>query len=80
MFTAVTVNFVPLLAPANQMTYDPQQFFNAALAIVGGVGVGVLSFRLCHRCRRRCATCRLLALTVRICCNASPRRPVDAGR
>ena len=26
MFTAMTINFVPLLAPANQMTYDPLKF------------------------------------------------------
>jgi len=39
IFVAMTANFIPLLAPANQMSYDPQQFYNAALAIVAGVGV-----------------------------------------
>jgi hypothetical protein len=33
-FIAMTANFVPLLAPANQMTYDTVQFYNSALAIV----------------------------------------------
>jgi uncharacterized membrane protein YccC len=67
MFTAVTVNFVPLLAPANQMTYDPQQFFNAALAIVGGVGVGVgvLSFRLLPPLSPALRTRRVLRLSLR---------------
>ena len=44
--TGVTVSFVPLLSPANQMTYDLQEFFNTALAIVVGIGVGAMSFRL----------------------------------
>jgi hypothetical protein len=44
MFTAITANFVPLLAPANQMSYDTQQFYNAALAIVTGVGAAGLRF------------------------------------
>ena len=42
MFAAMVVNFVPLLAPANQMSYDTVQFYNAALAIVAGSGVGGL--------------------------------------
>jgi uncharacterized membrane protein YccC len=37
---------VPLLSPANQMSYDPQQFYNFALAIVAGSGAAALSFRL----------------------------------
>jgi hypothetical protein len=28
-FTAMAANFVPLVAPANQMSYDTQQFYNA---------------------------------------------------
>ena len=45
-FIAMTANFVPLLGPANPMSYDTQQFYNSALAIVAGVGAAVLSFRL----------------------------------
>ena len=78
MFTAVTVNFVPLLAPANQMTYDPQQFFNAALAIVGGVGVGVLSFRLTATAVAGDAHPPALRLSLRR--SATPRRGAAAGR
>src|SRR5207244_6595739 len=46
MFAPMVGNFVPLLAPANQMSYDTVQFYNAALAIVTGCGAAALSFRL----------------------------------
>ena len=49
----MAVNFVPLLAPANQMSYDTVQFYNAALAIVAGIGAASLS-ACCRPCRRRC--------------------------
>jgi uncharacterized membrane protein YccC len=64
-FTAAATNFIPLLTPENQMTYDIQQFYNNAIAILIGVGAAALSFRLLIpliptvRCRR------LLALTLR---------------
>src|SRR5205814_1093627 len=31
LFTAMAANFVPLLAPANEMNYDTEQFYNSAL-------------------------------------------------
>lgn len=65
MFTAVAANFVPILAPANQETYDSQQFYNAALAIVVGVGVAACSFRLIPPLSPAFRTRRLLALTLR---------------
>lgn len=65
MFTAMTANFIPLLAPANEMSYDTQQFYNAALAIVAGVGVGAISFRLLPPLPPALRTRRLLALTLR---------------
>jgi uncharacterized membrane protein YccC len=40
MFTAMTVLFVPLLAPTNPMSFNTLQFYNTALAIIG-----------CCRCR-----------------------------
>ena len=46
MFTAMAANFVPLLAPANPMSYDTVQFYNAAVAIVVRRGAAALSFRL----------------------------------
>ncbi len=65
MFTAMTANFIPLLAPANQMSYDTQQFYNSALAIVAGVGAGAFSFRLLPPLSPAFRTRRLLALTLR---------------
>lgn len=65
MFTAMAVLFVPLVAPANQMTYDPGQFYNATLAIVAGIGIAALSFRLLPPLSPALRTSRLLALTLR---------------
>ena len=65
MFTAVAVNFVPILAPANQMSYDTLQFYNASLAIVVGIGAGALAFRLLPPLSPALRTRRLLALSLR---------------
>jgi uncharacterized membrane protein YccC len=68
MFTLVTAmsgNFVPLLAPANQMSYDTVQFYNSALAIVGGCCVAALSFRLLPPLSPAFRVERLLELTLR---------------
>src|SRR5258708_17833497 len=65
MFVGMTANFIPLLAPANQMSYDSQQFYNAALAIVAGVGVAALAFRLLPPLSPALRTGPLLALTLR---------------
>ena len=56
VFTAMTANFVPVLAPANQMSYDTVQFYNAALAIFLGLPPrGCSSTAVgpppCHGCR-----------------------------
>ncbi len=64
-FIAVIVGFVPLLAPANQMTYNTLQFYNSALAIVGGLSVAALSFRLLPPLSPAFRTRRLLGLTLR---------------
>jgi uncharacterized membrane protein YccC len=61
----MTYNFIPLLAPANQMTYDTVQFYNSALAIGAGSVAGVLSFRLLPPLSPAFRTRRLLALTLR---------------
>jgi uncharacterized membrane protein YccC len=65
MFTAATVFFVPLLAPANVMTYDPPQLYNSVLAIVGGTGAAALSLRLLPSLSPAFRTHRLLQLTLR---------------
>jgi uncharacterized membrane protein YccC len=65
MFASMVGNFMPLLAPANQMSYDTVQFYNAALAIVAGTGAAALSFRLLPPLSPALRTRRLLALTLR---------------
>jgi uncharacterized membrane protein YccC len=65
MFIAMIVTFVPLLAPANQMSYDTLQFYNGALAIVSGIGAAALSFRLLPPLSPALRTRRLLAFTLR---------------
>jgi uncharacterized membrane protein YccC len=65
MFLAMAINFVPLLAPANQMSYDPVQFYNGALAIVGGSGAAALAFRLLPPLSPAFRARRLLGLTLR---------------
>ena len=65
MFTAMTVNFVPLVAPANPKSYDQAQFYNQASAIVAGVGAAALSFRLLPPLSPAFRARRLLALTWR---------------
>ena len=64
-FIGMTYNFIPLLAPANQMTYDTVQFYNSALAIAAGSAAGALSFRLLPPLSPAFRTRRLLALTLR---------------
>jgi len=65
LFTAMSGNFVPLLAPTNQMSYDTVQFCNSALAIVVGCGVAALSFRLLPPLSPAFRVERLLELTLR---------------
>ena len=81
MFTGMAMNFVPILAPANQMSYDTIQFYNASSAIVIGAGIAAFSFRLLPPLSPRFRTRRLLALTLRdlrrLATHAIPRTPED---
>jgi uncharacterized membrane protein YccC len=65
MFVPMVANFVPLLAPANEMNYDTVQFYNSALAIVGGVSTAALSFRLLPPLSPAYRARRLLRLSLR---------------
>ncbi|MEA3133561.1 MAG: hypothetical protein QOG17_1407 [Gammaproteobacteria bacterium] len=65
MFASMAGNLVPLLAPANQTSYDTVQFYNTALAIVLGCGAAALSFRLLPPLSPAKQSERLLALTLR---------------
>jgi uncharacterized membrane protein YccC len=64
MMTGMSVFVLPLLAPANQMTYDTSQFYNTALALLAGCGAGALSFRIVPPLSPAFRTRRLLALTL----------------
>jgi uncharacterized membrane protein YccC len=80
-FTAMALYFGPLLQAANQMSYDTQQFYNAALAIVAGAGAAALAFRLLPPLSPALRTRRLLALTLRdlrrLTTGPIPRTPND---
>ncbi len=79
-FSAMAANFVPLLAPTNEMSYDPQQFYNSALAIVGGLGAAALSFRLLPPLSPAFRTRRLLALSLaRSAAPCDVSSPADTG-
>jgi uncharacterized membrane protein YccC len=64
VLTAMGVNFMPLLAPTNQMSYDPGQFYNFALAVAAGCGVAALAFRLLPPLPPASRARRLLALAL----------------
>lgn len=64
VFIAITANFIPLLSPANQMSYNTIQFYNTALAIVAGCVAGALSFRLMPPLPPELRSRRLLALSL----------------
>ncbi len=65
IFTGMITIFVPLLAPTNPMSYNPQQYYNTALAIIAGVAAAAFSFRLLPPLSPGFRTRRLLALTLR---------------
>jgi uncharacterized membrane protein YccC len=65
VFTAISVNVMPLIAPTNQMSYDTAQFYNSALAIVAGCIVAPLAFSLVPPLSPALRTRRLLSLTLR---------------
>jgi uncharacterized membrane protein YccC len=65
LFVALTANFIPLLSPSNPMTYDPQAYYNTAIALLGGVGFAMLAMRLLPPMPPAMRARRLLALTLR---------------
>ncbi len=64
MFVAVEANFIPLLAPSNPMVYDQAQFYNSAIALLGGVGFAMLAMRLLPPMPPAMRARRLLTLTL----------------
>jgi uncharacterized membrane protein YccC len=65
VFTVWGILFVPILGPRNEMTYDPGQFYNFALAALAGCLFGSLSFLLLPSLSPALRVRRLLALTLR---------------
>jgi len=65
LFVAMTANFIPLLGPSNPETYDPQQFYNTAIALVSGIAFAMLAMRLLPPMPPARRARRLLALTLR---------------
>jgi uncharacterized membrane protein YccC len=65
VLTAMAFNFIPLLAPTNEMSYDTMQYYNSALAIVVGCGVAPLAFWLLPPLSPAFRVRRLLALSSR---------------
>jgi uncharacterized membrane protein YccC len=65
VFTGMVTVFVPLLAPTNPMSYNPQQYYNTALTILAGSGAAAFSFRLLPPLSPALRTRRLLAHTLR---------------
>jgi uncharacterized membrane protein YccC len=83
--TAMTLSFVPLLAPTNEMSYDTAQFCNSALAIVAGCAVAPLAFCLLPQPSPAMLARRLLSLSLRdlrrlAIASAPPRSPDWEGR
>jgi len=65
MFTFMTAYFCAYIDAANAMTYDTQQYYNSALAIIAGSAAAALSFSLLPTLSPEFRTRRLLALTLR---------------
>jgi uncharacterized membrane protein YccC len=65
IFTGMVTVFVPLMAPTNPMSYDPQQYYNTALPIIAGVAAAAFSFRLLPPLSPGFRARRLLALALR---------------
>ena len=65
LFVGLTALFIPLLGPSNPETYNPQQFYNAAIALVSGIAFAALAMRLLPPMPPVRRARRLLALSLR---------------
>jgi uncharacterized membrane protein YccC len=65
VFLAGAYNFIPLLAPANQMTYNTIQFYNSALSIILGMGAAALAMILLPQLSPAYRARRLLTFVLR---------------
>jgi uncharacterized membrane protein YccC len=79
-FVAAATNFTPLLAPANLQSYDTVGFYNTTVAIVVGVGVGVLVMSLLPQLPPAFMVARLRGLTLRDLRRLATRRRPGSQR
>jgi uncharacterized membrane protein YccC len=63
--TSATLNFVPLLTPTNEMTYDAVTYFNSALGLLSGCAAGGLALLLIPPVSARVRSQRLVDLSIR---------------
>jgi uncharacterized membrane protein YccC len=84
LFGVMPTSFVALVTPANVMVYDTAEFYNAALALVGGAAIAALAFLLLPPLSPAIRTRRLLASTLRglrrIAAGHGPRRSKEWKR
>jgi uncharacterized membrane protein YccC len=77
IFVAIVATFMPLLAPLNPPTYNPETFFNSALAIVSGTIAAMVFLRLVPPMEPAWRTRRLLDLSLRDLRRLAIRRKVS---
>ena len=77
VFSCMAFNFMPLLAPTNQMSYDTEQFYNTALSIFVGCSVAPLAFLLLPPLSPALRTRRLLALDLARLASSGNCSPCD---
>jgi uncharacterized membrane protein YccC len=64
-FIPATMNFIPLLAPANEMTFDTVSYLNTALGLLTGCAAGGLALLLIPHLPPRTQSQRLVDLSIR---------------
>ena len=62
---AASMNFMPLVAPSNQISFDTVAFANSALAIVAGCAAGAVALTVIPPVPMRVRADRLIGLTLR---------------
>ena len=62
---AASMNFVPLVAPSNEISFDTVAFANSALGIVGGCMAGAIALTVIPPVPMRIRADRLIGLTLR---------------
>ena len=64
-FIPATLNFIPLLAPTSEMTFDTLSYVNTALGLLAGCAAGMLALLLIPHLPPRVQAQRLVDLSIR---------------